>query len=274
MPPKSSRAQPGLPLPLSGRTELYAIIGDPIAQAGSPAAFNSAFRQSGRQAVLVPAHVSASGLASFITGLRQVQNLRGLIITKPHKIAILPFVDRLEPHSSTAGAVNAISCGPDGIWVGDNFDGQGCMTGLREAGHDLRGRRVLLLGTGGAGRAVAFAMAQSGISAMRLFDVDEAGAERCAAELRTAVPGVTMETGQPDPSGFDVVVNCTPLGMAAGDPLPLDPSRLKPGSLVIDLVIEPEMTPLLRAAAARNCRIHAGRLTLHGQVAAIVKFFS
>ena len=134
----------GLPMPLSGSTELFAIVGDPIAQAGSPIVFNTAFRQLGRQAVLVPLQVSAPSFPSFIKAMRQIQNLRGLIVTKPHKTAVTAHVDGLGPHARKARSVNAIRCGVDGAWTGENFDGVGFRTGLEAAGQELTGKRVLL----------------------------------------------------------------------------------------------------------------------------------
>jgi shikimate dehydrogenase len=264
---------PGLPLPLSGRTELFAIVGDPILQAGSPIVFNTAFRQLGRHAVLVPVQVSPAGFSSFLDGMRQVQNLRGLIVTKPHKTNALAYVDSLGPNARQARSVNAIRCEPDGVWVGENFDGIGCIAGLKAAAEDLAGKRVLLIGTGGAGRAVSFAIAHAGVSRLRLFDVNSEEAARVCEDLRQDVPGLTVETGEPDPSGYDVIVNCTPLGMVPADLLPLDPGKLKPGSLVIDLVVEPNITPLLQAALDRSCRVHTGSHTLMGQVNAILAFF-
>ena len=263
----------GLPMPLSGSTELFAIVGDPIAQAGSPIVFNTAFRQLGRQAVLVPLQVSAPSFPSFIKAMRQIQNLRGLIVTKPHKTAVTAHVDGLGPHARKARSVNAIRCGVDGAWTGENFDGVGFRTGLEAAGQELTGKRVLLVGTGGAGRAVAFAAAQAGAAGMRLFDLSHEEALRVCRDLRKEVPGFPVEVGEPDPSSFDVVVNCTPLGMLLSDPLPIDPEKLRPGSLVIDLVVDPEMTPLLQAAAEKSCRVHAGRHTLNGQINAILEFF-
>ena len=98
----------GLPLPLSGRTSIYGILGDPIAQAGSPILFNSAFRQRSWQAVLVPLHVAASALADTLRGLRGVRNLRGLVLTTPHKAAALPFVDRIGSEAQLVRSINAI----------------------------------------------------------------------------------------------------------------------------------------------------------------------
>jgi shikimate dehydrogenase len=268
---------PGLPLPLSGETRLYAIIGDPIAQVGSPAAFNSAFRSLGAKAVLVPVHVAAERLEDLLRGLRAIRNLDGIIATVPHKMAVASFLDRVEANGRRVGAINAIRVEKDGngdvSWIGDNFDGVGCTRGLAKAGHTLKGRDILIVGAGGAGRAVAHALADADPSRIRVCDVDGGRRDDLAQSLRMHHPALAVETGPPDPVAFDIVVNCTPLGMRDSDPLPLDPSRIRPGSLVVDVVLRPTPSPLLAAAEARGCATQTGRAMLEGQIEAILGFF-
>lgn len=270
--PNSECSGAGLPLPLSGRTDLFAIVGDPIAQAGSPTVFNTEFRRLGRHAVLVPMQVSTQDFPSFMGGARAIRNLRGIIVTTPHKTAAMQHVDALGPQAHKTRSVNVIRCQPDGSWFGENFDGMGFLSGLGNAARELTGKHVLIVGLGGAGRAIALAVAGMNVERIRLHDVKHQEAARVCGDLRKAAAGFSVETGDPDPSSFDVVVNCTPLGMSPSDPLPIDPQKLRPASLVIDLVIDPEMTPLLKAAAQKSCRVHSGRHTLNGQVSAILEF--
>ncbi|MFN0191438.1 MAG: shikimate dehydrogenase family protein [Aestuariivirga sp.] len=264
---------PGLPLPLTGRTSLFAVLGDPIAQAGSPVLFNSAFRRRGWPAVMVPLHVKAKDLAMTLRGLRGIGNLRGLVLTTPHKIAAVSFVDSIGAEARLVGSINAIRCGRDGRWHGENFDGLGCLRGLQMAGHAVAGRRILIVGTGGAGAAVAAAIAREGPASLRLHDIDAGRAGQTCAALHTAFGAMDLMTGPPDPEGFDIVINCTPLGMAGKPGLAVDAKRLAPGTVVADLVIEPEMTELLLAAELRGCLVHPGRRTLEGQVNALCAFF-
>lgn len=266
-------AGPGLPLPLTGRTSLYAILGDPITQAGSPALFNAAFRARGWPAVLVPMQVKADDLTSVLSGLRRIGNLRGLVLTTPHKTAALALLDGIGPEAKLVGSVNAIRCGSDGLWHGENFDGLGCVAGVRAAGYDFAAKKVLVVGTGGAGRAVAAAVARQSPAVLRLNDIEAARADRICSELSAAFPGPRIETGAADPAGFDVVINCTPLGMAGKPGLSIDPQRLAAGTLVADLVVEPVMTDLLKASAARGCPVLPGLHTLAGQVDAVCAFF-
>ena len=264
---------PGLPLPLTGRTSLFAILGDPIVQAGSPALFNTAFKRRGWPAVLVPMQVKAADLAMTLRGLRGIGNLRGLVLTTPHKIAAVGLVDSIGSETRLVGSINAIRCGGDGRWHGENFDGLGCLRGLQNGGPFGRWPRVLVVGTGGAGAAVASAIAREGPSLLHLHDIDALRARHVCAVLRATFGTVSIDVGSPDLKGIDIVINCTPLGME-GKPGPaVDTEGLVPGMVVADLVIEPEMTELLQAASSRGCIVHLGRRTLEGQVDTVCTFF-
>jgi shikimate dehydrogenase len=264
---------PGLPLPLTGRTSLFAILGDPIAQAGSPALFNTAFRRRGWRAVLVPLQVKATDLPTTLQGLRGIGNLRGLVLTMPHKVAAVGLVDSIGAEARLAGSINAICCGRDGRWHGENFDGLGCIRGLQTAGHSVAGRHVLVVGTGGAGAAVAAAIAREGASSLLLYDVDAIRAGQVCAVLRATFCAVRIAVGPPALGGIDIVINCTSVGMPGKPGTPVDVEGLAPGMVVVDLAIEPEMTELLQAASSRGCIVHPGRCTLLGQVDALCTFF-
>ena len=263
----------GLPLPIAGDTRVYAIVGDPIGQVGSPRVFNTLFRECGVRAVLVPLHVAAAELDAAVRGFSRAQNVDGIVVTVPHKMAAAALCDRLGDAASRIGAVNAIRREADGLLLGDNFDGKGCIIGLSRAGHTVEGRRTLIVGAGGAGAAVAHAFADAGATPITIFDVDGDRARALARSVSAARPGAMATTGPPDPAGHDIVVNCTPVGMKADDPYPVDPDRLSPDALVVDVILKPRISPLLEAAAARGCRTQPGHLMLEGQAEAVAQFF-
>lgn len=269
----SARPEDGLPLPIAGDTRLYVIIGDPIVQAGSPMLFNAAFRALGQRAVLVPLQVAPARLDDLLGGLRGAGNLGGIVVTVPHKLAVLEHLDEVGASGRRVGAVNAIRCEPDGRWVGDNFDGAGCVRGLLAAGHRLEGCRVQLIGAGGAGRAVAHAFAEAGIASLAVADVATERARSLVDSLAAAHPALAVSTGLAPAPNTDVVMNCTPLGMRPDDPYPLDPERVVPGTLVVDAILKPARSPLLEACAVRGCVVQPGRPMLEGQVAEILDFF-
>ncbi len=270
---QDANQEAGLPLPVGGDTRVYAIIGDPIAQVGSPHVFNTLFRNHAVRAVLVPLHVHPRDFAQAIQGLRTMRNMDGIIVTVPHKIAAAGLVDRLGDSARRIGAVNAIRREANGAYAGENFDGKGCVIGLAREGHRIRGRRALIVGAGGAGAAIAHAFADEGVSKIAIFDLDTERAKQLAAKVRAARPDVETGVGAPDPTGCDIVVNCSPLGMRRQDPFPVDPARLSPEMLVMDVILKPRISPLLKAAAASGCRTQPGYRMLEGQAEAIARFF-
>jgi shikimate dehydrogenase len=271
--PAADEVRAGLPLPLSGRTRIFAILGDPIAQAGSPALFNAEFRRRGLPCVLVPMHVRPRDLEAAFRGLWTIGNLDGLVLTVPHKIDALRLVDEVGPAAERMGAVNAVRRLPDGRLTGENFDGAGFIGGMRARGHALAGRRVLIVGCGGAGSAIASAIAAEGPRTLRLYDVDGDRAEALAARIRAWSPTQDVAAGPREPVGMDVVVNCTSLGMTERDELPVDVGRLEPSALTVDIVLKPEITPFLAQASAKGHATHSGSHMLAAQVGAICDFF-
>jgi len=264
--------QAGLPLPLSGRTRVFAIVGDPITQAGSPRLFNSAFRARSAEAVLIPLEVKDVDLPAIIDAFRRTRNFDGLVITVPHKLAAFSLVDNFSDMASRIGAVNVIRKHGGQIF-GDNFDGLGFIAGLSQKGHDLAGKRILIVGAGGAGRAVAHAILDRQPAAIRLFDIDQVRMNDVVVELRDYSDQVVIETGVPDPTGFDMVVNCTSIGMRPEQNYPILIENLDSSTLVADIIVEPDITPLLAAAQSRGCVTHSGIHMLSGQVSAICEFF-
>lgn len=263
----------GLP-PIDGRTRVFAIIGDPIAQVRSPEQFNLAFKEAGTVAVMIPLQIPARGLDVCLGGLKQLGNLGGIVVTVPHKPAVIPHCDEVLPHARAVGAVNAIAVAADGRWIGGMFDGRGFIRGLEVNGHDVRGARVHLVGCGGAGSAIAFALAAAGVQRLRLFDVDHGKAERLAARVRQHDPALEVATGEGPAPDDTVVVNATPVGMAADDPLPIDPDRLAHRPLYADIIMKPPVTRMAQVAGERGCPVQLGAHMLDGQVAEIIQFFA
>jgi shikimate dehydrogenase len=177
------------------------------------------------------------------------------------------------PVVKVAGSCNAVKRLPDGRLLGDMFDGEGFVRGLRRKGLQLRGAKALVVGSGGVGSAIAASLAGSGIAALAVYDVQAEAAEALAGRLRTHYPAVTVSTGSKDPAGFDLVVNATPLGMNAGDPLPVDMDRLDARSFVGEVVMKTEMTAFLAAAKARGCRVQVGADMLFEMIPAYLEFF-
>jgi shikimate dehydrogenase len=256
---------------ITGTTRLYGLVGDPLTTAKSPELLNRLFIEQRANAVCVPFWVKADDLAAFVTGARAMGNLSGVLVTMPHKQRMLGFVDELHPTASQVGALNIVRCDDDGRWVGAMFDGVGCVLGMQWEGNHPANKSVLLVGAGGAGRAIAFAVASAGARTLTIFDVDERRADELAKSVATAT-GCRTHFGAPDPHGCEIVINATPLGMNPDDPMPVDPNGLEPGSIVVDIINAPDPTPLCRAARARGCRTQGGRPMHEGQAVHALRF--
>jgi shikimate dehydrogenase len=153
------------------------------------------------------------------------------------------------------------------------FDGIGFARGVARKGLVIQGARCLVVGAGGVGSAIAAALAAHGAAALALHDVDAVAAQGLVERLREHYPNVPASVAPPDPTGFDLVVNATPLGMKPDDPLPFDVARLSARTFVGEVVLKQEMTPLLEAARARGCRYAVGTDMLFEQIPAYLEFF-
>jgi shikimate dehydrogenase len=256
---------------VSGTTRLYGLVGDPLHAARSPQLFNSLFAKQNSDAVCIPFSVKAGNLDSFVGGLRTVNNLDGLFVTMPHKARMIDLVDEIDVTARQANVLNIVRCTDEGRWIGATFDGCGCVLGMQWEGNDPTGRSVLLVGAGGAGRAIAFAIAAAGARALTIFDADELLGQRLAEAVAVAADCDTR-FGPSDPSGFDIVINATPLGMKPGDAMPIDPARLSPHATVVDIILKPDPTPLCEAARSRGCRVQGGRPMHDGQAVYAARF--
>lgn len=255
-------------MPISGKTRVFMVVGDPVDQVQAPAIFNRVFQQFGVDAVLVPVQVSADRFVDFATTVLQAGNVDGLWITIPHKPKLMPLLSKLDVASQLAGSVNAVRRHADGALEGGMFDGHGLVSALHHFGQPAKGQRVLLVGTGGAGAAIASALLQAGVQALALHDLGHRAQELAArlADPRVSVPGA-------DPRGFDLIVHATPLGLHPDDPLPVDVSRIDAGACVVDILMKHQPTPLLRACAQRGIEAHPGFEMLIQQVPDYLRFF-
>jgi shikimate dehydrogenase len=224
-------------------------------------------------AVVVPMGCRAESFADFLPLVFQLSNIRGALITMPHKVSVVDLLDEVTPAVRVAGACNAVRRAADGRLQGDMFDGEGFVRGLRSKGFDPRGCRALVVGSGGVGRAIAASLAAAGVAELGLFDVDPASADGLALRVQEHYPNVRVKTGSRDPAGVDLVVNATPLGMNEGDPLPFDVTRLSPTTFVGEVVMKRETTALLAAAQALGCKTQVGTDMLYEQIPAYLEFF-
>ena len=258
---------------ISGKTTLIAHIGYPIEAFKAPLIYNPWFEKRGIDAVVMPMGVRAEDYPTVLKSLFKLTNLRGALVTMPHKVTSARLVDECTTTVKIAGSCNAILKRPDGTLYGDMFDGTGFARGLRHKGFTFGGAKCLVVGTGGVGSAIAASLAVEGVASISLCDIDRVPAEGLATRLRNHYPRLAVDVRGSDPAGYDLVVNATPLGMKPGDPLPFDVARLAPATFVGEVVMREEITPMLRAAQDRGCPFVVGTDMLFEMIPAYLEFF-
>jgi shikimate dehydrogenase len=258
---------------ISGKTTLIAHLGYPTEAFKAPMIYNPWFESKGIDAVVVPMGVKPEDYPTTLKSIFRLTNLRGALVTMPHKVVTVGLVDEVTPTGQIAGACNAILLRPDGSLLGDQFDGAGFVRGVQRKGPTLSGARVLVSGNGGVGCAIAASLAAAGVAHLALYDSRAASSQALAERLREHYPALDVATGSNDPAGFDLIVNATPLGMKDDDPLPFDVSRISPPTFVGEVVMKQTITPLLAAAQAKGCRIQIGTDMLYEMIPAYLEFF-
>jgi shikimate dehydrogenase len=258
---------------IDGRTEILAHLGWPTHSFKAPMIYNPYFEAIGVNAIVVPMGCRPEPFAQVLRGVFALENVRGALITMPHKVSVVDLLDEATPVVKVAGSCNAVKRLADGRLAGDMFDGEGFVRGVQRKGLQLRGASALVVGSGGVGSAIAASLAQAGAATLALYDTQPQVADALGQRLRTHYPALALRTGSRDPAGFDLVVNATPLGMAAGDPLPVDVDRLEARSFVGEVVMQAEITPFLAAARGRGCQVQVGTDMLFEMIPAYLEFF-
>jgi len=287
-----------MPLPISGRTALLGVLGDPVRHSLSPAMHNAALAELGLEWAYLALPTPAADLATVVRALEAI-GCRGLSVTIPHKQAVAELCRERSPLAQRVGAVNTLVPLDGGGWMGTNTDVEGFMAPLRHG--PWQGKRALVLGCGGSARAVVAGLVELGFGAItvaaRRPEALAAFAQACSpwAPQLTPLAWSDLDNGTDQVSGHtalaeaDLVVNTTPIGMAsAPDPAgaldpaaikacPLNPAQLdqlRPGAMVYDLIYTPRPTQLLRQAARRGCPTLDGLEMLVQQGAAALRLWS
>ncbi|MBV9289768.1 MAG: shikimate dehydrogenase [Hyphomicrobiales bacterium] len=258
---------------LNGDTKLIAHVGYPTTTFKSSMIYNPWFEKRQINAAVVPMGVRRDDFGRAFPEICRFTNFHGALITMPHKVAVIALLEEVSTAVKVAGSCNAVRRADDGRLIGDMFDGEGFVRGVAHNSASLDGRRLLVVGSGGVGSAIAASAAAAGAAEIALYDVDAAAMRGLGDRLRQNYPYLAVSRGSNDPSGFDIVVNATPLGTYPGDPMPLDVSRLMPGAFVAEVVMKRETTAFLGAAQAMGCRTQVGVDMLFEQIPAYLEFF-
>ena len=262
-----------MPSTMTGLTRLVPILAYPVDHVQAPRFYNPAFATAGLDWCMVPMGVQPADLTATLAQLARVSNLQGVNLTIPHKVAAHDLCRWLGPEARRTGVVNTLRLTHEGHWVGESFDGRGFVDAARAHGLLPPAGHACMVGAGGAGTAIAFALAAAGLSSIHLIDTDRARADSLASRLRDAWPALAIGTGDDGAlADAQLVINATPLGLHAGDPLPLDAARLRADAGVFDIIAARD-TELIAACHARGLRVIGGRPMIDHQIAAQIGFW-
>ena len=258
---------------IDGATRLYGIVGDPIVQVKSPELYCELFAAARMNAVMVPMHILPNQFDTAMPALMKIANLDGLLVTVPYKAQAVRLSDRLGPTASRIGALNALRREGDGTWTGDMFDGAGFVRAAERKGYVLQRRRVALFGAGGAGSAIGCELATAGVESLSIIDPQKERAKALADTLRREFHSCRIDAVESVPTATNMVVNASTVGMRSGDGLPGEIGAFDSGTLVGDVIVSEEPTPLIRHAIRHGCQYVNGRDMLGGQSDALMSFF-
>lgn len=257
---------------VDGRTRIYGILGHPIEQVRSPQAITFALRKRGMNALLIPVQITPADFDDVFPNLIKISNLDGLIITVPHKLSVMRHLERTGPLAAFGAAASVIARSLDDKWIGEMFDGSGCVSAILQRGVELRGRNTLVLGAGGAGSAIAAAVANENPANLFISDPDEARSATLLSRLTAAFPHLRAKIGLPDLESVDVLINASPVGMLDASRMPIKAERFPPKLAVMDVITEPETTLLLSTAHKSGCVTIYGREMFDSQISAACDF--
>ncbi|MGE7368983.1 shikimate dehydrogenase family protein [Neorhizobium sp. NPDC001467] len=258
---------------ISGHTKLIVHLGYPTHSFKAPLIYNPYFEKNEIDVVVVPMGCRPEDYPAFLKQVFRLSNIHGALITMPHKITTMTLLDEVSTSAQVAGACNAVRLTPDGRLSGDMFDGEGFVRGLLRRGRTIRGSKAIIAGAGGVGSAIAASLARSGIRELAISDPSAIMLHGLADRLRKHYPALKVIIDLADPTGYDIVINATPLGMNEDDPLPFDVSRMTPSAFAGEVVLSKEITPFLAAARARGCDYQVGTDMLFEQIPAYLEFF-
>lgn len=257
----------------TGKTRVFFMVADPIDQVRTPEIFNKVLPLCGIDAVMVPLKVAPEHLVETVRALFRSETTAGMVLSIPHKTGAAELVDSRSKIAATANAVNAIRRNADGQLEGELFDGIGFVKSLERYNMPYAGKRILIIGAGGAGSAIATTLAASQPEHLAVYDPDMVKARQVTDAIQKHFEVSAAAAISNDPSGFDLVINASPLGLKTDDPLPLPAHQLDPGARVCDILMKNQPTPLLQAAMKKGHAVQPGFDMLILQTPLFLDFF-
>jgi len=248
----------------TGTTSFYSMIGTPIIQVKSPLIYNRYFADHGMDAVMIAMNVPSDQVNNHFKHMRAISNFGGSIVTIPHKQAAVDSMDEMSERAKVLVSVNVVRA-ENGRLIGDMVDGLGFMVAIKNHRLSIPGKRVAIIGGGGAGAAIALEIAQAGADEIVIKEIRTERHGLLEHLLKDANPEIKVSFELHTLEGFDLVVNATPMGMNDDPRVPFPTQTLSPPTLVADVVTNPKVTPWLAAAIKKGCAVQYGAEMVYGQ---------
>ena len=260
---------------VDGGTRVFGVIAHPVDHVRAPMVSNPRFAAAGSSHIMVPIDAPPEKLESIINALRVMPNFGGLAVTIPHKMPLAELCDSLGTAAQLTGAVNAVRFDDDGTMHGDNFDGAGFVAGAIGNGYGVAHKAILLIGAGGAARAIAVALVEAKIGKLTIANRSRGKAEEFASLLASKTGFTNVDVAalaDCECSDADMIINSTSLGLKPSDPLPLALDTVRLDTVIADIIMVPAETKWIVAAQKAGLRVHHGRHMLDYQIDLIGKF--
>ena len=258
---------------IDGKTKVFGVIADPIEHVKATEIYNNRWLFKDKNYVMVPIHVLPSNLDKVLKGLKSTANFHGLCVTIPHKIELAKLCNVLMPNAQRIGAVNVAYFNKKRELIGENFDGEGFVSGLQAKGFSVKGKKIFISGAGGAARGIAFAMAKYNASLIVISNRTKDKAVMLSDSIKSWYPGFSVKVSN-ETTDCEILINTTSLGLNNDDKLPFELDDQPSGALVADIIMQPELTKLLRLAQSKNLKVHFGKHMLNYQADLMEKFLT
>ena len=243
---------------IDGKTRLFGVLADPIDHVKAPETYNERWLNKKKNFLMIPIHVKSKNLSSVIEGLRSISNFFGFCVTLPHKVEVAKLCDDLNPNAQMIGAVNVAYFNEKRELIGDNFDGEGFVAGLIGEGHSIENKNFFIYGAGGAARSISFALAKYKASSLTLSNRTFNNAKKLSDLVKKWYPNMIINLSN-NYSNCDVIINTSSVGLDEKDKISVDIKDAPENALITDIIMQPEMTKLLKKAKFQKHSIHLGK---------------
>ncbi|MAC61164.1 MAG: shikimate dehydrogenase [SAR116 cluster bacterium] len=249
---------------INGKTKLFGVLADPIDHVKAPEIYNERWLNRKKNFLMVPIHVKPRNLSFVIEGLRSISNFFGFCVTLPHKVEVAKLCNHLNPNAEMIGAVNVAYFNKKRELIGDNFDGEGFVAGLIGEGYSIENKNFFIYGAGGAARSISFALAKYKASSLTLSNRTFNNAKKLSDLVHKWFPNLIINLSN-NCSNCDVIINTSSVGLNEKDKISIDIKNASEDALITDIIMQPEMTKLLKRAKLQKHCIHLGKHMLSYQ---------